>query len=121
MYDTHVFSSIRLALLRVTKGIVFDVWQVLQFLKGFTDEQRHKLALYTGLVISGGIAPASALCKLLSEHLVKPGLALTFMTNVLKTWLGEKDMTSVGGALKKAGLNSKLLVSYLVVCETFVS
>ncbi|XP_062520078.1 eIF5-mimic protein 1-like [Corticium candelabrum] len=91
------------------KNFEDEMNKVLQFLKGFTDEQRHKLALYTGLVISGGIAPASALCKLLSEHLVKPGLALTFMTNVLKTWLGEKDMTSVGGALKKAGLNSKLL------------
>lgn len=42
---------------------------------------------------------------------MKPGLSLDFMTDVLRAWLGEKDIGSVGGALKKAGLSSKLLVS----------
>jgi hypothetical protein len=40
---------------------------------------------------------------------VKPGLSLAFITEVLRAWLGEKDMASVGGALKKAGLNFRLL------------
>jgi hypothetical protein len=92
------------------KNFEDEMNKVLQFLKGFQPNECRKLALYTGLVISNGLVPPNVLTKLLSEHLVKPGLSLAFITEVLRAWLGEKDMASVGGALKKAGLNFRLLV-----------
>lgn len=41
------------------------------------------------------------------------GLSLEFAQSMFKAWLQEKDMQNVATALKKAGIEGKLLVSCL--------
>ncbi|KAF8796203.1 eIF5-mimic protein 2-like [Argiope bruennichi] len=83
--------------------------KVFMFLKGFTPEQREKLAKVTAILLSGGQITAGVLSKVLQDHLVKDGIALEFIIDVFKTWLGEKDSNAVWASLRKAGLDTKLL------------
>ncbi|KFM79503.1 Basic leucine zipper and W2 domain-containing protein 1, partial [Stegodyphus mimosarum] len=83
--------------------------KVFMFLKGFTPEQRSKLAKVTAILLAGGQITPGVLIKVLQDHLVKDGIALDFIIEVFKTWLGEKDSTAVWASLRKAGLDSRLL------------
>lgn len=46
---------------------------------------------------------------LLQEHLVKDGLALDFLIEVMVTWKAEKGLQSLMTALKRGGLEGRLL------------
>ncbi|GBN56752.1 Basic leucine zipper and W2 domain-containing protein 2 [Araneus ventricosus] len=83
--------------------------KVFMFLKGFTPEQREKLAKVTAILLSGGQITGGVLSKVLQDHLVKDGIALEFIIDVFKIWLGEKDNNAVWASLRKAGLDTKLL------------
>ena len=83
--------------------------KVFIFLKSFTPEQRQKLARVTALLLAGGQISPNGLSNVLQDHLVKDGLALEFIIDILKTWLGEKDSTAVWASLRKAGLDSRLV------------
>ncbi|GFR22303.1 basic leucine zipper and W2 domain-containing protein 1 [Trichonephila clavata] len=83
--------------------------KLVMFLKGFTPEQREKLAKVTAILLSGGQISAGILAKVLQDHLVKDGIALDFIIEVFKIWLGEKDGNAVWASLRKAGLDTKLL------------
>ncbi|KAF8784790.1 Basic leucine zipper and W2 domain-containing [Argiope bruennichi] len=82
---------------------------VLVFLKGFTPLQRSKLSKVTAILLAGGQIPPTVLSKILQDHLVKDGIALEFIMDVLKIWLGEKDSATVWASLRKAGLDSRLM------------
>lgn len=45
------------------------------------------------------------------ETIVKEGLSLEFATILFQTWFKEKGKSHVGGALRKAGIENRLLVS----------
>lgn len=45
------------------------------------------------------------------ETIVKEGLSLEFATIMFQTWFKEKGKPHVGSALRKAGLDGRLLVS----------
>lgn len=45
------------------------------------------------------------------ETIVKEGLSLEFATIMFQTWFKEKGKAHVGSALRKAGLEGRLLVS----------
>lgn len=83
--------------------------KVFMFLKGFTQDQREKLAKVTAILLAGGQISTNVLTKVLQDHLVKDGIALEFIIEVFKTWLGEKDSAAVWGSLRKAGLDSRLI------------
>uniref|UniRef100_A0A2L2XXX0 Basic leucine zipper and W2 domain-containing protein 1 n=1 Tax=Parasteatoda tepidariorum TaxID=114398 RepID=A0A2L2XXX0_PARTP len=83
--------------------------KVFGFLKGFTSEQRIKLAGVTAILLSGGQINTGVLIKLLQDHLVKDGIALEFIIEVFKTWLNERDSNAIWASLRKAGLDSRLL------------
>ncbi|GFU04647.1 basic leucine zipper and W2 domain-containing protein 1 [Nephila pilipes] len=83
--------------------------KVVMFLKGFTPEQREKLAKVSAILLAGGQISAGVLAKVQQDHLVKDGIALEFVIEVFKTWLGEKDSNAVWASLRKAGLDTKLL------------
>ena len=53
---------------------MFTFWQLLLFLKGFTESERNKLAMLTGILLANGSLPASILCSLFNENLVKEGI-----------------------------------------------
>lgn len=44
---------------------------------------------------------------------MKEGLSLEFATIMFQVWFKEKGKSHVGGALRKAGLENRLLVSLL--------
>lgn len=47
--------------------------QLLLFLKGFTESERNKLAMLTGILLANGNISASILNSLYNENLVKEG------------------------------------------------
>ena len=55
---------------------VFALWQLLLFLKGFTESERNKLAMLTGILLANGNLSASILSSLFNENLVKEGAFL---------------------------------------------
>ncbi|KAG8194520.1 hypothetical protein JTE90_013272 [Oedothorax gibbosus] len=86
-----------------------ELKKVFMFLKGFTPEQRTKLAKVTAILLSGGQITSGVLIKVLQDHIVKDGIAIEFLIEVFKTWLGEKDTNAVLASLRKNGVDSRLL------------
>lgn len=93
----------------IEKPLEENIRKLIMFLKGFTVEERHKLATTVGICLSNGLGNPACLDVLFEEHLVKDGLALEFASDLFKAWLIEKDIGNLGSALKRAGLETKLL------------
>lgn len=94
------------------KSLEEELNKIVVFLKGFRPEERVKLAKLTALLISGGqiTVPVTVLNSTLQDHLVKDGIASEFLVIVLQTWLVEKDPTTVWTSLRKAQVDSKIMV-----------
>lgn len=52
---------------------LFFCLQLLLFLKGFSESERNKLAMLTGILLANGTLNASILNSLYNENLVKEG------------------------------------------------
>uniref|UniRef100_A0A8C8CSS0 W2 domain-containing protein n=1 Tax=Oncorhynchus tshawytscha TaxID=74940 RepID=A0A8C8CSS0_ONCTS len=83
--------------------------QLLLFLKGFTESERNKLAMLTGILLANGNISASILNSLYNENLVKEGVSAAFAVKLFKSWIHEKDINSVAGSLRKVGMDNRLL------------
>lgn len=57
--------------------MLFLCLQLLLFLKGFTDSERTKLAMLTGILLANGNISASILSSLYNENIVKEGTSLS--------------------------------------------
>lgn len=55
---------------------MFWCLQLLLFLKGFTESDRTKLAMLTGILLANGNISAAILSSLFNENLVKEGTSL---------------------------------------------
>lgn len=86
-----------------------EMKKVLIFIKGFTPSERLKLARMTGLWIGNNAIPPNVLHVLINEHLVKDGIAVDFLVEVLVTLKQEKGLSSVTQALKKGSLETRLM------------
>jgi hypothetical protein len=89
-----------------------EVKKILKFLRGFSPEERVRLAKLTGILIAVGQVPVSVLSSVIHDHSVKDGCAGSFVITVLSTWLQEKgksEASSVWSSMKKAGMDQKLL------------
>ncbi|CAG0879901.1 unnamed protein product [Cyprideis torosa] len=86
-----------------------EVKKVLLFLRGFSEKDRHRLSKALAVWISQAAVPPSCLTSLLQEHLVRDGLSSEFIVELMVAWKHEKDIQAVKSALKKAGLESKLM------------
>ena len=104
----------------LTKTFEESMVKILKFLKGFKSEERTRLAVFSGLILAEGLVAGTILSSLLNEHLVKEGVALSFITKCFEVWLVERDISSVGQVLRKAKMDFKLLVSGNCVCGTYV-
>lgn len=62
---------------------VFAPPQLLLFLKGFTESERNKLAMLTGILLANGNLSASILSSLFNENLVKEGVPFSRLQNCL--------------------------------------
>uniref|UniRef100_A0AAQ4PJW3 Basic leucine zipper and W2 domains 1a n=1 Tax=Gasterosteus aculeatus aculeatus TaxID=481459 RepID=A0AAQ4PJW3_GASAC len=83
--------------------------QLLLFLKGFTESERNKLAMLTGILLANGNISASILNSLYNENLVKEGVSAAFAVKLFKSWIHEKDINSVAGSLRKVGMDNRLM------------
>uniref|UniRef100_A0A8C9X7D3 Basic leucine zipper and W2 domains 1 n=1 Tax=Sander lucioperca TaxID=283035 RepID=A0A8C9X7D3_SANLU len=83
--------------------------QLLLFLKGFTESERNKLAMLTGILLANGNLSAAILSSLFNENLVKEGVSASFAVKLFKSWLSEKDISSVSASLRKVGMDSRLM------------
>lgn len=92
------------------KTLEESIGKIIVFQKAFSPEERTKLAKLTALLISGGQIPPQVINKSIQDHLVKENIASEFLIQVLKTWQSEKDATTIWTSIRKASLDSKLLV-----------
>ncbi|XP_018801792.1 PREDICTED: protein krasavietz [Bactrocera latifrons] len=86
-----------------------EMKKVLVFIKGFTPSERTKLARMTALWLVNGSVPPHVLLVLNNEHLIKDGIALDFLIEVFVAFKQEKGIAYLVQALKKGGLESKLM------------
>ena len=83
--------------------------KILVYLKGFTEEERRRLAQVTALWLASGQIPATTLGVLINEHQVKDGTALEFFLETLSTLKTEKGGAMVVNVIKKSGLEGRLM------------
>ncbi|XP_046846091.1 protein krasavietz-like [Xenia sp. Carnegie-2017] len=84
--------------------------KIIVFMKGFTEEQRMKLATVYAMILANNMTQGTFLQKLINEHLVKEGLSLQFITRLFQVWFKEKkDSSSIISSLKKNEIDDKLL------------
>ncbi|GFG40143.1 hypothetical protein Cfor_08228 [Coptotermes formosanus] len=113
MDSMHNYEQVFIKLMRrykyLEKMFEDEMKKVLMFIKGFSELERIKLARMTALWISNGSVPPTVLLVLINEHLVKDSLALDFLMEVFVTWKHEKGLASLMTALKRGGIESRLM------------
>lgn len=113
MQSLKNFEQVFVKLMRRYKYLekMFDeeMKKVLIFIKGFNDSERTKLARMTALWITNGSVPPTVLQVLINEHLIKDGIALDFLIEVFVTWKQERGLASLTTALKRGGLEGRLM------------
>lgn len=113
MDSMHNYEQVFIKLMRrykyLEKMFEDEMKKVLMFIKGFSELERIKLARMTALWISNGSVPPTVLLVLINEHLVKDSLALDFLMEVFVTWKQEKGLASLMTALKRGGIESRLM------------
>ncbi len=48
------------------KSLTEDMKKILKFLKGFTEDERRSLAIFTGLCLAEGIVPANVISSIIT-------------------------------------------------------
>lgn len=86
-----------------------ELVKLIKFLKGFTAEERVKLAKVVGYCLANGLGNSTCISSLFEEHLVKDGLSVEFAQALFRVWLQEKDIQNVAASLKRSGVESKLM------------
>ncbi|XP_059488343.1 protein krasavietz [Neocloeon triangulifer] len=113
METMHNYEQVFVKLMRrykyLEKMFLDEMNKILVYLKGFTESERLKLARMTALWMVNGSVPPSTLLVMINEHQVKDGLALDFLLEVFVTWKNEKGLPSLMMALKKGGLEGRLM------------
>ncbi|QRW21568.1 ribosomal protein S7p/S5e [Rhizoctonia solani] len=82
---------------------------LMQYMHRWPPEQKDKVAIATGLMISQGLASASCLQTLTKDSIVKDGAALSIVTSVFRVILAEQTMDHLSSLLKKGGIKDLLL------------
>uniref|UniRef100_W5MWZ6 Basic leucine zipper and W2 domains 1a n=2 Tax=Lepisosteidae TaxID=7915 RepID=W5MWZ6_LEPOC len=105
----QVFNKLIRRYKYLEKGFEEEIKKLLLFLKGFTESERNKLAMITGILLGNGNLSASILSSLFNENLVKEGVSAAFAVKLFKSWINEKDINSVAGSLRKVGMDNRLM------------
>uniref|UniRef100_A0AAR2JGH0 Basic leucine zipper and W2 domains 1a n=1 Tax=Pygocentrus nattereri TaxID=42514 RepID=A0AAR2JGH0_PYGNA len=104
-YNKHLIRRYKY----LEKGFEEEIKKLLLFLKGFTESERNKLAMLTGILLANGNISASILNSLFNENLVKEGVSAAFAVKLFKSWINEKDINSVAASLRKVGMDNRLM------------
>ncbi|XP_042350932.1 basic leucine zipper and W2 domain-containing protein 1-A [Plectropomus leopardus] len=105
----HVFNKLIRRYKYLEKTFEEEIKKLLLFLKGFTESERNKLAMLTGILLANNNLSAAILSSLFNENLVKEGVSASFAVKLFKSWLSEKDINSVSASLRKVGMDSRLM------------
>lgn len=84
------------------KGFEDEVKKLLLFLKGFSESERNKLAMLTGVLLANGTLNASILNSLYNENLVKEGVSAAFAVKLFKSWINEKTSMQLLQVFRKS-------------------
>jgi len=106
-YD--VFNKLIRRYKYLEKAFEDDLKKILMFQKGFTAEEREKLATITGIILANGLCTTNILLSLFEDHLVKEGISGEFAVMMFSAWIKTKDINSIMQALKKQKLDSRLM------------
>lgn len=110
----RAFTQVFVRLIRrykyLEKSLEEDLKKIVVFLRAFTPDDRLKLAKVFAYLLASGHITVSPLKTLLEQDLlVKEGLAFQLLLVLLAAWQQEKDAPTVWAALRKSGLDSKML------------
>jgi len=86
-----------------------EMRKILVYLKGFTEEERTRLAQITALWLASGQIPATIIPVLIQDHQVKDGMALEFLMELLGILKQEKGSAAVTTVIKKSGAENRLM------------
>lgn len=107
------FAQVFIKLVRrykyLEKTLEEEFKKVIRFLKGFSPEDRTKLAKLVGFLNATGQLNPAVVGSALNDSIVKDGVAGEFLVTVLRTWLKEKDPPTVWSGIRKAGVDQKIM------------
>ncbi|KAH7924268.1 ARM repeat-containing protein [Leucogyrophana mollusca] len=81
---------------------------LLQYINRWSPQQKDKLAITIGLLISQGLATASCLQSLTKDHLVKNDVSVGVVTIIFRAYLADQSMDHLSGALKRGNIKDLL-------------
>uniref|UniRef100_A0A8C0ZQ71 W2 domain-containing protein n=1 Tax=Castor canadensis TaxID=51338 RepID=A0A8C0ZQ71_CASCN len=96
----QVFNKLIRRYKYLEKGFEDEVKKLLLFLKGFSESERHKLAMLMGVLLANGTLNASILNKRVSA---------AFAVKLFKSWINEKDINAVAASLRKVSTDNRLM------------
>lgn len=106
------FAQVFIKLVRrykyLEKTLEEEFKKVIRFLKGFTPDERNKLARVVGFLIATGQLNPAVVGSALNDSIVKDGIAGEFLVTVLQTWLKEKDPSTVWTGIRKAAVDQRI-------------
>ncbi|XP_061109997.1 eIF5-mimic protein 1 isoform X2 [Conger conger] len=105
----QVFSKLIRRYKYLEKAFEEEIKKLLLFLKAFSESERTKLAMLTGILLANGMLPPAILTSLFSDNIVKEGISASFSEKMFKAWMAEKDTNAVTSALRKSNLDKRLL------------
>ncbi|KAI0087999.1 eukaryotic translation initiation factor 5C [Irpex rosettiformis] len=81
---------------------------LLQYINRWTDAQREKFAVATGIMMAQGLAQAGCILALTKDHLIKNDVSVEIITLIFRAYLAEQSMDHLSTALRKGGVKDLL-------------
>ncbi|KAF9227234.1 ARM repeat-containing protein [Gyrodon lividus] len=82
---------------------------LLQYINRWSPEQRDKLAITVGLLLSQGIASTVCLQSLTKDQLIKNDASVTVLAIIFRAYLVDQSMDHLAAALKRGSIKDLLL------------
>jgi hypothetical protein len=79
-----------------------------QYIHRWSEAQKDKLAVATGLLISQGLANAACLQSLTKDHLIKNDVSVNVITVMFRAYLVDQTMDHLAATLKRGGIKDVL-------------
>eukprot|EP00127_Corallochytrium_limacisporum_P005638 Clim_evm17s210 gene=Clim_evmTU17s210 len=93
----------------LVKHLGEEVRKLLNFLKGFKEDQLDKLATAVSQLLGRQTLSADVLLSMQNEHLLKDGIALDMFTRIVRKWLQLNSIQQIAAALKQSEMDDRLL------------
>lgn len=82
---------------------------LLQYIGRWSAEQRDKLAMTVGLLLSQGLVNAACLQSLTKDHLVKNDQSINILAVIFRTYLTDQSIDHLASTLKRGNIKDLLL------------